>query len=415
METLPLFNVSHFIIRFRKQFILILVLFVFCFSVDIAFGQELDTDKKVTICHNGKTIEVSQKSLDAHLRHGDYLGACGLPSDFTGIVETKYPQTGRSESLLSKDLESLVEFFALKGSAASDEIFMVSDGSKVLIEITAIDGKEDEVRSFLTTLGITTEYIDQVYNPLLFTVFIRIDELYKLAEKPDIIKEAEQVNTAILKSGMATSLGDIAQKSDNGRNSFGVTGAGIKVGVLSDSYNTKSQAESDIRNGDLPGLGNPEGHPISVDLRKEFPGIAGTFFSLSDEGRAMLQIVHDVAPGAGLAFHTAFESAEGMAIGINDLATNGCNVIVDDVTHITEPFFIDGMIALQVKNLPNEVEYVSAAGNFAGHSYTGVFSPAKSNPSYHDFNTMGLEDTKQMVDFGEGFYTVVFQWNNNFY
>ena len=296
---------------------LFLIALILVFQPITAFSQN-DDDKKVIICHNGKTIEVSQKSLDAHLRHGDYIGECGLPDDFTGTVETKYPQTGRSVSLLSKDLESLEVFYADKGSAASDEIFTISEGSKVLVEITAIDGKQDEVESFLSsTYGI--EFIIEKRNPLLFTYLIPIDELYLLKDKADIIKEVEQVNRPILKSGMAESLGDIAQQSDNGRNAFGVSGIGIKVGVLSDSYNTKGQAAADISNGDLPGSGNPQGHITSVDLLKEFPNTTGTFFSLSDEGRAMLQIVHDVAPDASLAFHTAFESAEGMAIGVESL------------------------------------------------------------------------------------------------
>jgi hypothetical protein len=32
--------------------------------------------KKVTICHKGKTITVSQKAWPAHQRHGDTLGPC---------------------------------------------------------------------------------------------------------------------------------------------------------------------------------------------------------------------------------------------------------------------------------------------------------------------------------------------------
>lgn len=36
-----------------------------------------DKQKKVLICHNGKTKCVSINALDAHLAHGDYLGTCG--------------------------------------------------------------------------------------------------------------------------------------------------------------------------------------------------------------------------------------------------------------------------------------------------------------------------------------------------
>ncbi len=33
---------------------------------------------KVTICHKGHTITISQAALPAHLRHGDTVGACGV-------------------------------------------------------------------------------------------------------------------------------------------------------------------------------------------------------------------------------------------------------------------------------------------------------------------------------------------------
>ena len=31
---------------------------------------------KVLVCHKGKTLEIGAPALDAHLRHGDYRGAC---------------------------------------------------------------------------------------------------------------------------------------------------------------------------------------------------------------------------------------------------------------------------------------------------------------------------------------------------
>ena len=34
--------------------------------------------EKVTICHNGHTISISQSALAAHRRHGDTIGPCGV-------------------------------------------------------------------------------------------------------------------------------------------------------------------------------------------------------------------------------------------------------------------------------------------------------------------------------------------------
>ncbi len=36
---------------------------------------------KVTICHKGRTIRVSESALPAHLRHGDDRGACDTIAD----------------------------------------------------------------------------------------------------------------------------------------------------------------------------------------------------------------------------------------------------------------------------------------------------------------------------------------------
>jgi hypothetical protein len=33
-------------------------------------------DKKVVICHKGNTIEVAEPAVNAHLNHGDTIGAC---------------------------------------------------------------------------------------------------------------------------------------------------------------------------------------------------------------------------------------------------------------------------------------------------------------------------------------------------
>jgi hypothetical protein len=72
-----------------------------------------------------------------------------------------------------------------------------------------------------------------------------------------------------------------------------VNGSGIKVGVLSDSFNDLGGAAADEADGALPS---------SVQVLKDLPGTSGT-----DEGRAMMQIIHDIAPGASLAFYTADE------------------------------------------------------------------------------------------------------------
>ena len=169
--------------------------------------------------------------------------------------------------------------------------------------------------------------------------------------------------------GAAISEGLSQLQVDQARSAFDLRGKGQTIGVLSDSYDSAAAdptgAAGDVLSGDLPGpAGTCSGQQLPVDVLAEGPA-DGT-----DEGRAMLQIVHDLAPHANLAFATAFESEESFAANIEALARPaseggaGAGVIVDDVAWFEEPFFQDGPIAVAVNNVVDAgVTYLSAAGN----------------------------------------------------
>ena len=90
----------------------------------------------------------------------------------------------------------------------------------------------------------------------------------------------------------------------------------------------------------------------------------------TDEGRALLQIVHDVAPGAALAFYTGDQSEADFASGIGKLASAGAKVEADDLGYFDEPFFQDGLVAQAVNAAEaSGVAYFSAAGNDGAVSY----------------------------------------------
>ena len=143
-----------------------------------------------------------------------------------------------------------------------------------------------------------------------------------------------------------------------------VTGAGIKIGVLSDSFDNLGGAAADVADGALPA-----GVTVLEDLAS-----GGT-----DEGRAIMQIVHDIAPGASLYFHTAFSGEQDFANGILALAAAGCKVICDDVSYFDEPFFQNGIVAQAIQTVEQEgVVYVTAAGNDAGNAYQAAWTPLQS-------------------------------------
>ncbi len=112
-----------------------------------------------------------------------------------------------------------------------------------------------------------------------------------------------------------TSEGDTQLEAVAARAASSVNGTGVKVGILSDSYNALGGEASDVANGELPGPANPCGYRTAVQNLGDGAG--------TDEGRAMAQIVHDLAPGASLAFRTAFNGQRDFANGIRALRDSG--------------------------------------------------------------------------------------------
>jgi hypothetical protein len=165
-------------------------------------------------------------------------------------------------------------------------------------------------------------------------------------------------------AGAATSEGDAQLKAAEARAAFGVDGSGVTVGILSDSFDrdatAPTHAAGDVASGDLPGSGNPCGRTAPVSLLDDSYGLSDA----GDEGRAMGQIVHDLAPGAKLDFATAFQGEASFASNIRALVNAGASVITDDVSYLEEPFFQDGPIAVAVNEAAvRGVSYFSAAGN----------------------------------------------------
>jgi hypothetical protein len=163
-------------------------------------------------------------------------------------------------------------------------------------------------------------------------------------------------------AGSVRSEGDSQLEAPRAREDFGVDGSGVTVGILSDSFDRNATAAThaggDVSSGDLPGPGTACGSQTAVGLRDDSSADG------DDEGRAMAQIVHDLAPGAAIDFTTAFKGQFAFAQSIEALASAGAKVIADDVTYLEEPFFQDGPVASAITNVVNAgVSYFSAAGN----------------------------------------------------
>jgi len=206
--------------------------------------------------------------------------------------------------------------------------------------------------------------------------------------------------------GQVVSEGDSAMNTDDVRESLGIDGAGVKIGVLSDSYNSNNAASNDIQSGDLP----PD---FRIEVLEDASG--------TDEGRAMMQLIHDVAPGSDLTFHTALGGRANFAQGIVDLANAGADVTVDDIGYFAEPFFQDGPIAQAVDtvSINQDVPHFASAGNEADQSYESDSWNAVTRPDgtpVYDFDPSSSVDTSQTVLIGEaatfGTARFIFQWDD---
>ncbi len=199
---------------------------------------------------------------------------------------------------------------------------------------------------------------------------------------------------------------------------FLVDGSGLKIGILSDSFDGSPTASDDyaanIASGDLP---------AGITILKDLSGSG-----FIDEGRAMAQLIHDVAPGADLSFYTAFDGLADFAAGIGALVADGAEIVVDDIIYFAEPMFQDGIVA-QAADAAFAAGslYFSSAGNQERQSYESVFvgvPDAKleaiwfTTPAnlWHDFNPGGPVDTTQTFTLSP-FESILlsFQWDSPFF
>ncbi|WP_117882676.1 S8 family serine peptidase [Aureibaculum luteum] len=399
----------------------------------------------------GEDVEWTVQSSGGQSRTAQASQSSNLCSvEKAGVIFPLYDQgDGKTEVVLGLDLNALAAGNA--GTIPSPLIYQIK-ANKVLVEVIPKVGQLQAVLNLLqsdyaltynTNPNLTDFIISpaQIVNEGISTidVYFPINRLLELNLPPasQIINFVRVLSPNVNNTGIVTSQGDEAQKTNLVRDSYrvirngkvaAVDGTGIKIGVLSDSYNTqpfigKSKAEVDVENGDLPGLLNPNGYLSEVEVLKEFP-----FGDGFDEGRAMLQIIHDVAPGAELAFHTGVVSPRDFELGIKALQDVGCTVIVDDITFPAEPFFDQGKIAQAIQgftSIPGN-SYITSAGNFSDKGYQSTFNastnvpqtnflPEDSFQKVHVFgsNPDGSQDIIQKISVVTGVYMLVLQWDED--
>lgn len=374
------------------------------------------------------------------------------PKTFTIVITERQtfgvcaPFAGKVYEVIGSELTMLHDLFDPAKPLTTNEVFYI-DKDKVLIEVIF---KNKGILQDLIDLLIK-EYdfefsegqigIKEFDDDFVIAGFIPVENLERLNQLnqeileiygTDYIQYVRPAFPPITNVGITTTQGDKVMRSDLVRIGYthseedleDINGKGINIGVLSDSYATRvdvgvNPLALDIANGDLP---------AELFFLRDLPSRYGRG---TDEGRAMLQIVHDIAPGALLGFRTGVVTAGDFAQGILDLAEEGSDIIVDDITYITEPFYKDGRVARAVNEVTsNGVSYFTSAGNFGSKSYESEFKPTSdvsialplnkgdwSQGRVHDFGNGKTTQTIKVFpgQNGPAVYMIALQWDDPLY
>ena len=317
--------------------------------------------------------------------------------------EENLPELSPVEQKLDARLLQIVKpELVPEGQPVSNAIEML----KQIGELTTktIDGNEEylvnvyvEMKSnadFGDLNSIVTEITSSSKKYSLAVVNVEVDKLLDLAAV-DGVKSIQCVTPPICRAGTAKSEGDALLRADLARTASGATGAGVKVGIISDGATNYA---SSVASGDLPA------------------GVSILSIGSGDEGTAMMEIVHDLAPEAQLYFHDCGDNVLEFNAAIDELVAAGCTIVCDDIGWITEPFFEDGIVASHVKDLiaQNNIIYVSSAGNAADSHYQGAYRNDGTNR--HDFSggtSTSYKDLYVHLTAGHPIY-IVLEWNDAF-
>jgi len=259
-------------------------------------------------------------------------------------------------------------------------------------------GSMDDLTNVVQPLGGKVIVRNGAYNAA--DVMLPVSALRGLAAN-GLVAAVEPAGKPVTARGVASNQADRGLVADATRTAFGVDGTGVKVGVLSDSFSHIEGGYHDsITTGDLP-----KGVQVLDD---SFPGG-------EDEGRAMLELIHDIAPGAQLAFATAGVSVSQMARNIIALADAGCKVIVDDIGFVTESLFQNSVVSDAIGEVKHNygVTYLSCAHNQDRSAFEQEIHWVKAADGrmMADFDPGSGVDTRMDVDF-VGFSGIFLTWDD---
>ncbi len=332
------------------------------------------------------------------------------------VVPMAYAQMAIRPDTPYPQISPLVQQIAIHSSpsltrtpaAPQAGLVQTSPAGEIGVEIR-VKGSTSEAAAAIADLGVQ---VDQWSNDFARVgAWVRPDQLETLAALPMVIY-IDPMFTPLIRTSAITTRGDSVLQADQVRAIFGLSGAGVRVGVISDGVDSLTSAQN---KGELP-LDCANLPSISDSCVHVAPALAG----VGNEGIAMLEIIHDLAPEAILGFASGRSGVSGFIAAIDYLEQDfQADVIVDDIGYLSEPFFENGDIGTRAQAAVDAgVVYVSAAGNDAQKHYQATLDiPANCPPdtTLQCLHRFAPTDTSQSFRLARGAsLTAVFQWDNRF-
>jgi hypothetical protein len=315
-------------------------------------------------------------------------------------TESQLNQT-RNISAVQSKLGPFIRKMATEGDFQSSTMVKVKNQKRVQVYIRLSSAEEPDINE-LKALNVEIEVVNTQLKKA--QAWVEISQLAALSQLANV----EEINTpsfAYSRAGGANTEGDAILKANLLRD-LGFSGQGIRVGIVSDGSNDWTSARD---SADLPSslrrFGSCTTQPEIIESCQSERSC--------NEGTAMAEIIHDLAPSAELAVAAASTTLEFIQ-GINQLASVfKADIIVDDLGFYMEPYFEDGDVAKAVAALPSDILFISAAGNNGNNHYEADFKRFPTpNFEAHDFSSN--DDKMGIIIPARSFVLAFLQWNEKF-
>ena len=283
--------------------------------------------------------------------------------------------------------------------AVKGGLLRINDANEVQVYIL-VSQVNDQVVAQLQAAGATIEISDAGSGRVQARV--PVSKLQSLALLPTV-NAIRPPTYARYRTGNFNSEGDTILQAAAARADFSVDGTNVRVGVISDGLKgvfatgcttCLGVTGGPMDTGDLPvAVGNRNASGVlssssgaiigrSFQANGDLEGLppptpACGFAGAGAEGTALLEIVHDLAPGAKLAFANA-DTDLAFTKAVNFLAASN-DVVLDDIGFYGEPYDGTSLVssntaaALNNNGLPIRA-YVTSVGNDADEHYYGAYA-----------------------------------------